>query len=560
MIKDKIKIIFKLSNIFLKNSYDNLNIINKKNNKLNKKSIILWMIIILVFAIFYISNIGIKFLNDKKLTDIFINIYFFIIALLIIFQTALVIINVFYFSKDIEYILPLPIKPTSILISKFICVIYRIYVFEAFFCIIPLTIYGIYNNSPPIFYLYEIIILAILPIFLSAMVCIVMMFFMKISKFIKNKDVFQIVITFFIISVMIGVQYGILGNILKVNNEKEIIQENLSIEKFSEFNKMKEVNKYFLVVNPSIDVLLDSNMSSIIKIIKIIIIDAISIIIFIFIGKKTYLKDILINTSYMKPKKTNKIKSNRKNKSISYIIKEFKTLYRNPMFFVQCIFPNIALTFSISLLVIKIIPQFRIWITDEEYRNYIGDLSFDITAVYIILGIIQFFFMITPISLIAVSKDGKKASFMKHIPISLYKQFVYKGIPQIVISLIPIFVFLTVIHIMIPEILLKYILEILILAILLNIINSYSMLIIDFLNPKINWDSEYEVMKQNKNKIFQYVFTVGIILLFVYLSDILKEMNIEMSILITGSIFAIFILLLHYFVKIKQKKLFNKII
>ena len=72
MIKDKIKIIFKLSNIFLKDSYDNLNIINKKNNKLNKKSIILWMIIILVFAIFYISNIGIKFLNEQKLTDIFI--------------------------------------------------------------------------------------------------------------------------------------------------------------------------------------------------------------------------------------------------------------------------------------------------------------------------------------------------------------------------------------------------------------------------------------------------------------------------------------------------------
>ena len=41
MIKDKIKIIFKLSNIFLKDSYDNLNIINKKNNKLNKKKNIL---------------------------------------------------------------------------------------------------------------------------------------------------------------------------------------------------------------------------------------------------------------------------------------------------------------------------------------------------------------------------------------------------------------------------------------------------------------------------------------------------------------------------------------
>ena len=46
MIKNKIKKIFSLSNIFLKDSYQNLNIINFENHKLNKKSIFLWMIIL----------------------------------------------------------------------------------------------------------------------------------------------------------------------------------------------------------------------------------------------------------------------------------------------------------------------------------------------------------------------------------------------------------------------------------------------------------------------------------------------------------------------------------
>ena len=39
MIKNKIKRIFSLSNIFLKDSYQDINIINYKNKKLNKKSI-----------------------------------------------------------------------------------------------------------------------------------------------------------------------------------------------------------------------------------------------------------------------------------------------------------------------------------------------------------------------------------------------------------------------------------------------------------------------------------------------------------------------------------------
>ena len=167
--------------------------------------------------------------------------------------------------------------------------------------------------------------------------------------------------------------------------------------------------------------------------------------------------------------------------------------------------------------------------------------------------------MLSPTSLIAVSREGKNAFFMKNIPVSLYRQFIYKGIPQIIINLFPIIVLLCVIHFMIPEILLKYIIEIFILAILLNIINSYSMLIVDFLNPKINWDTEYEVLKQNKNKIFQYFFTVIIIVFLILLNSAFENINLDIAIFITGIIFTILILVLMIITKKKDKKIFRKI-
>ena len=50
-------------------------------------------------------------------------------------------------------------------------------------------------------------------------------------------------------------------------------------------------------------------------------------------------------------------------------------------------------------------------------------------------------------------------------------------------------------------------------SMILNALNSYSMIIVDLLNPKLEWDSEYEILKQNNNRYFQYAFTVIVILI-----------------------------------------------
>ena len=82
MVK-KIKL---LTNIFLKDYYQNLNIINKKNNKLNKKSAYTWLLIIFMFALSYLSLQTIKLLQKTGAPILFLKIYLPIIASLIIIQ------------------------------------------------------------------------------------------------------------------------------------------------------------------------------------------------------------------------------------------------------------------------------------------------------------------------------------------------------------------------------------------------------------------------------------------------------------------------------------------
>lgn len=565
MIKNKLKKIIDLTKIFLKDSYQNMNIINKEKNKINKKSVYVWGMVIICLALFYISNEIISKLRSIGQESIFLNIYFLILTVLIIFQTILVCTNIFYFSKDIEFILPLPIKSEELLIAKFCTLVCTLYISEIIFGIIPISMYGILTNATFLFFIYEFLIFATFPIFLAIGVSIIMMFVMKISKFIKNKDLFQVIITLLLLIVMFLIEYKCIGSIFLDYNQSDITTEQQQIiERIEEFNnRIKISNKYFLVVNPSIKILEKNDFKSILELIKIILIDIISFGIFIFIGKITYLKDILKNTAYLKNNKNKKIKlykkSKKKNIGKSYMIKEFKSLFRNPMFFMQCVYPVLIFLVTIIIMSVILVPKLEELFNNEKFIKSIGSLSFDLSVVYLILGGIQILFMISITSLTAVSREGKQAIVMKYLPISYYKQFIYKGIPQIFINMISIIVILSLVFICIPSINVLTKIIMFILAILLNIINSYSMLIVDLIRPKLEWDTEYEVFKQNNNKIFQYAFSVIIILLLMYFNNIFKDVEINTALMITTLILLILIILILFIVKKIENKLLNKI-
>ena len=567
MIKKEFNKILKLSYIFLKDSYQNLYLFNSKKGKFNKKSIFFWMIVVFILALMWVSEKVIGFLAVRGQAEIFLNFYFLVLSILILFQTILICTNIFYFSKDIEYILPLPVKSETLLFSKFISLISRIYISELLFAVIPLIIYGAKTGASFLFYIYLIIILVIFPIFLVIIVNLIMMFVMKISRFIKNKDLFQLIITTVLIVALSTVEYVLFNDIFaNVNkqNEIEIVEQDELLNRLINLNNIiKDSNNYFLVINPSIEALQMANTSSFFQIMKICIIDLISLIIFLLIGKITYLKDILKNTIYIfkkNNKRTNlEKKCKKRNKEISYIFKEFKKLIKNPMFLMQCIYPVIVVSIIIVAISIMIIPQIKLLMQKEEVRSQIGNISFDLSIVYIVIGIIQFLFILTPISLTSISREGKTAFFLKYIPIKFDNQFLYKGIPQIVINTFPILVIIGIFHYAAPSIEFKYLILIFILAYLLNIINSYTMLIIDLLNPKLKWDTEYALLKQNNNKIFQYVFSIASILLLIYENRLFEKMNLDLSMLLTGIIYLIILLLIFCIIKIKNKKLFEKI-
>jgi len=316
-----IKNIINLTKIFFKNSFQNPYLFDEKTNKINKKSIFTWLIIILMIAISFISFKVIKFLVDVNQPTIFLNIFFMILNIIIIFQIILASINVYFSTKDLELILPLPIKSKELLIAKFNTILINVYFSELIFALFPLIIYGILTSSGILYYFYLVIILLIFPILTNLIISSIIMLFMKLTKFVKNKDKFQIIITLIFIFSMFLLEAKIGNNFVNKIDENFNFEKEQIVQGFSNFNnKIEIINNYFLVINPSIKILNNYNkINSILNLLKIIFINLIFLILFIFIGEKYYLKNILKNNKYLYNKKININNLEKKIKKINVI-------------------------------------------------------------------------------------------------------------------------------------------------------------------------------------------------------------------------------------------------
>ena len=560
-----IKKIMELSKIFIKDYFQNLYIFNNDTKKINKKSVFTWLLIISVIAVTFMSYKIINWLENRGQAILFLKVYLPIMATIFMFQAILICSSVFFFSKDLEYILPLPIKPIELLIAKFNNVISITYGMEALFLAMPLLIYGIINAKNFIYYLMMIFVLILFPIFLITIICIIMLFVMQLTKFIKNKDLFQILIVIIMSFILTsGVTY-LLNSIFKSNvinieinenNETENIQLNSDIF----YNKLDKLNNYYIVINPCMNLLTNYKL---INLLKLILISIIAFFIFIFLGKLLYLKNLLKNIAYINKKKNNKkiIKNKYKKNKIkkSYIKNEFKKLIKNPTFFIQCIFQYIFLICVLLLIINLIMPTMINSFKEEDVINEIGINNFALQCICTIIIIIQIIFTLGNLSLTAISREGKNAVVMKYIPVSIYKQFLWKNIPQILINTIPIIGMIAVIATNIPKISILYYWAGFLISMILNIINSFLMVVVDLRKPNLDWITETSAIKDNGKKLYQYVITIISCLIFVYFMRIFEDVNIIISLLVIIAILIIILVIINILIKKYINKLFEKI-
>lgn len=550
--------VIKLTKIFLKNSFSNMDARMGISTK-SKSKILIYGILFLYFA-GLITFLGYNLLDGLiaiHQETIFVGMILFMIFGLAIIQTIFSSINILYFTKDSEYLLPLPLKPYQIILARTNVMLIAEYVIIFLIGFIPLVMYGILTGAGIVYYLTMILSVILVPILPVLLISMLIMFIMSFARLTKNRNRFQLFATLLVLAIIIALSISTSGMKQDLTNEE-------MAQMVVQANGMIELVKGYV---PTVDYLMEalttnSLFTAIVEVLKTLGITIIGFIVYMLIAQKIYFKGLVGNLFGGGASSSNKEinqKEYRNSKLYkSYVGKEFKNMARNPVFLMQCLIPAVLIPIIMVVVVYAGLNSDGMGL--EQITQMIQQMSTNTFFIAcIILGVIQFFTMFIYISITAISRDGENAVFMKYIPVSLYKQYMYKIIPNIIMNIVTIIITLGMAEYLLrlPAITL---IALFIVATIMGILQSIAMIIVDLKRPKLNWDSEYAVAKQNLNLVFPVLLAMVNIVILVGFVYLLKDINVYVGVGILGILYIIATVITNKYLYNKQYELADKII
>lgn len=527
--------------------------------KSKKDAVLAFLAFFIVFSFLSGMMIFFSVTVTKQLIEIkqeyaFVNILLLINFFILFTKSVFESLNVLYFSKDLRIFLRMPIKSIDILNSKFFNMIISEYQMELIMLAIPMVVYGIIVNANILFYLYMLIILVFIPIIPIMLTSLIIAIIMRFTNFIKNKSKVMY-ITIIVSLLFLGIIMGLFNNSqtpLTVSSFKNIILRANGLA--------ENIANYFILIKPIMNTLLNyNNINGIKNLILYIIENIICYFGILFIISKIYLKGAIgscINTS--SNTKTNYVNFNLKTfkkSSIikSYLKKEFKTIFRTPIFFIQCIIMPILDPIAIFLIIIGLINFGKL--VGINLWNNLYEVSIKTNGLAIYLGVGQIFYMMNFSSIIGISRERNNAIISKYIPVDYSKQFNFKILLGVIINsvgtiLVTLFYYLCTQNKLFSIIIL---LEL----IFINLICEKIKLLIDLNKPQLNWDSEYTMMKQNTNVMYELFYTLLVCLILFVISNIFTYDVIFLTFI--GICLIIINWVINKYVEKEKNKIFSKI-
>ncbi len=541
-----------LTNVVFKNS-------KRRDNQVeNKSSILEILAFFIVFGTISLSMIYFSYLVTKQLIEInqeyaFVNILLLMNFMILFTKSIFESLNVLYFSKNLRVFLRMPLKPKDLLHANILNMIVSEYQMEIIMLAIPMIVYGILTHTGLLFYLYMIMVLLILPTIPIIITSVIISVIMRFTNFIKDKSkvmYITMIFSIFIIT-LLTMTFNNSSQFSVSTFENIILQANGLAENIADS---------FVLIKPIMNTLLNyDNINGLLNLFVYIIENILCYILGIFIMSKIYLKGV-IGTTVNSKRKVNiengelSLKDfEAKNLNSSYINKEKLTLKRTPIFCIQCLILPIVYPIAV-LIIITALLQFARWIGVDviEKLRVVSITSFG-SAIFLAVG--QVFYMMNFNSIIAVSRESKYAKLIKFIPVNLNKQFKLKLNIGIKINML-VAIILSICNYIFTKNFIGTVMIFLNLV-FLNVIGEKIKLLIDLRNPKINWSSEYTMMKENTNVMYILFYTLMIAGIVFGISKLLVNNDLYLVFMVILT-FLVNVILNEYIAK-NQNKLFSKV-
>ncbi|WP_267414142.1 ABC transporter permease [Bacillus sp. GC_Bacil_1] len=420
------------------------------------------------------------------------------------------ILTVFYYSNDIEMLLPLPLKPAQIISAKFLTVLITQYVMSSFILLPIFITYGLKSGAFITYYIYMIFIYLLFPIVPLVLASLLMTIIMRYTNIAKNKDRGNIFIGIVSILFIVGI------NVFMQWRNKSAFSGDGAAEYLAnnQSSLLVQMTNYFPTTYFGAVALVESaNWKGPLYVIIFAVISFVFFVLFYYIAERTYLKGVIgLSTSTAKKQvisaeglqKSTVQSSHLK----AYVKKEFKTLFRTPQFFLNCI---------VQTFVMPIMLFFILFVQDGNLKfitEYINNPKTTGFAIGVGLCASLFLMGSNVIATTSFSRDGSSWFVNRYLPVKASDIFFAKAITAWLINVIILAVFgitMAVVAGISPVFMILWFLLSANGLLLINLIGTRW----DAQTADIHWDTEQKLFKSRYTTLWNFLANILIALIIV---------------------------------------------
>ncbi|MDF2725672.1 MAG: hypothetical protein K0Q59_5349 [Paenibacillus sp.] len=429
------------------------------------------------------------------------------------------VISVFYFSQDVEQLLPLPIKPSQIVTAKFIQALLYEYMVLLVLVVPVVAVYGVKSGAGFLFWVYAVVIYAALPVvplMAASFIAMIIMSFVTISR---NKDRFRMFAGIAAILVSIGFNRFIQSSLNK-SMSPERLQEMLL---GGDNSLVHLTNSSFPNVRLAVNALLHpASLEGAAWLILFVGITALAYVVFVALAQRLYFKGamgmsessgrrIRISGSQLDKQ------TSQQSALMSLVTKEFRILLRTPAFFMNCVLLAVLWPF------LMLIP----YLSNPQFRTALGSIGELLNDSYwsglvpaIGAGVLLVFAGMNAASATAISREGAGFFVLKYLPLRALTVIQAKVVTGWIITLFSS-VLVLIVGVIAAKLPISFALSMLVLAVVATLLTSITGIMLDLWMPKLVWDNEQKAVKQNLNGLINLalsiIFGVALFLLIMWI-------------------------------------------
>ncbi|HEX2946382.1 MAG TPA: hypothetical protein VHT96_10550 [Clostridia bacterium] len=441
-----------------------------------------------------------------KQPEIILTIAFMFSQIVILIFGLFYVMGTFYFSKDLENLVPLPLKPYEVIGGKFAVVMINEYLTSMPILLPPVIIFGVGTSQGLLYWLKSLVLLAAVPVLPLTVAAILIMLLMRVVNLRRYKDLLAVVGG--LLALFAGV--GINMFVQNVPKSSEEIQSYINAQ--SGFVSL--IGNRFPPAVWATKALSENGLPGFGHLVLFVAVCILLFGLLMWLSNLVFYKALLAGQEVSRKKKSltseqiDKQYKKVSNPVLAMAGREWKLLVRTPIYLLN----GLA---GVVVGPILLFTMFMVRGSDPEMVVLFNKLNDPSLMPYILLGGLALMLFTSGMNLVAstsLSREGQTIWITKMIPVSARQQVNSKLIVGLLASALGVITtgVLMVVMLKLP---LLWVLGAAVVGMIVSVPMVALSLLLDVFHPKLVWNSEQEAIKQNMNGALGMLLSILILII-----------------------------------------------